>query len=170
MERREKSFEEHLAALESIPSEKLIRLASKVRPQIAEMGLPLRGSATVMEITSGKDRKVIAKFDKDEIKDINSRDLDEEVKVVEASFRAYDRDTGMGKFDLPLDNLRRLTFSVPPGDRTVLRSKILDAINEDAVKTTVRFFKDKSGALTSAIIQDIGADTGGGGEDDGDDN
>ena len=124
----------------------------------------------MMEITSGKDRKVIAKFDKDEIKDINSRDLDEEVKVVEASFRAYDRDTGMGKFDLPLDNLRRLTFSVPPGDRTVLRSKILDAINEDAVKTTVRFFKDKSGALTSAIIQDIGADTGGGGEDDGDDN
>lgn len=141
MERREKAFDEHLEALESIPSDKLIRLTSKVRPQIAEMGLPLRGSATVMEITSGKERKVIAKFDKDGIKDINSRELDEEVKVVEASFRAYDRDTGIGKFDLPEDDLRRLTFSVPVG--------------EDAVHTTVRFFRDKGGTLTSAIVQDV---------------
>ena len=155
MERREKAFNEHLEKLEKIPSDKLVRLASKVRPQIAEMGLPLRKSAAVMLMTSGQDKRLIAKFDNDEIKDINSRILDEEVLTVEASFRAYDRDTGIGKFDLPADELRRVTFSVTPGDRTNLRPKVLAAINQDAVHTSVRFFKDKSGAVTSAIVQDI---------------
>jgi hypothetical protein len=155
MSNREKTFEAYQRQLETIPSEKLIRLASKVRPQVAAMGVPLRKSARVMKFASGPERKVIAKFDAEEIKDINSRDLDEEVAVVEASFRAYDRDTGIGKMDLPQDNLRRVTFSVPPGDRTVLRPKILAAIDQDAVTTTVLFFRDKSKAITSAIIQDI---------------
>lgn len=157
MGQREDAFATHRGQLESIPSDKLIRLASKVRPQMADMGIPLRkkGSASVMAMTSGEKRKVIAKFDADEIKDINSRDLDEEVMIVEASFRAYDRDTGIGKFDLPQVDLKRVTFSVPPGDRTVLRPKVLDAINKDAVNAEVRFFKNKSGAITSAIIQDI---------------
>ena len=154
---REDAFQDHLKQLEAIPSDKLIRLASKVRPQLADMGLPLRknGSASTMAMTSGKDRAIIAKFNDEEIRDINSRELDEETRVVEASFRAYDRDTGVGKFDLPQDDLKRITFSVTPNDRTTLRPKILNAINKDAVHTQVRFFKNKSGAITSAIIQGI---------------
>jgi hypothetical protein len=156
MKSREEAFKKHLDKLEAIPSDKMIRLATKVRPQIAEMGLPLRKSAKVMAVTSGKRRHVIAKFDEEEVRDINSRDLDEEVRSIAAIFKAYDRDTGIGKFDLPDECLWRLTFNVPPGARTALRPKILDAINKDAVRATVRFFRDKSGAFTSAIIQSIG--------------
>jgi hypothetical protein len=108
-----------------------------------------------MSIASGEERKTIARFDGEEIKDINSRNLAEESKTVEARFTAYDRDAGIGKLDLVQEDVRRLTFAIPPGNRTALRPRVLKAMDLDAVVTSVRFFRDKSGAFTSAIVQDI---------------
>lgn len=155
MEKREESFQEYRSELESVEDERMLRLTSKVRPQIAEMALPLRKSASYMALTSGESRNVSARLNSEEAHDINSRRLSDEAMDQAVRLAAYDRDTGVGKLDLLDISLKRVSFSVPPASRNRLRSKIAEAIDKEAVQAVFRVFKDQSGQITSVILEDI---------------
>lgn len=157
MEKREESFREYRSELENVEDERMLRLTSKVRPQIAEMALPLRKSASYMAVTTGDSRVVSARLNKDEAQDINSRRLTDEVANQDVRLAAYDRDTGVGKLDLIDLSLKRVSFSVPPASRSRLRSKIADAIDRESVPASFRIFKDRSDQITSVVLEDIQA-------------
>jgi hypothetical protein len=154
-EEQEKEFEQYKKALETVDKDSLARLTSRVRPQIAEVALPLRRSADRMVLSSGARRKVFSNLDRATANDINSRSLDEETSTLEISIKAYDRDTGLGRCDLIRENLSRVPFSVPIDIRTRLRRLVLRAMNEDAVRVQVRLFRDLGKRITSIIIYDI---------------
>ncbi|MCQ8781659.1 DUF7946 domain-containing protein [Mangrovibrevibacter kandeliae] len=155
IEKREASFQEYLPEIESVDDNLMLKLSSKVRPQIAEMALPLRKSASTMALTAGDERVVSARLNRAEAQDINSRHLDAESMRQKIRLAAYDRDTGVGKLDLLESDLKRLSFSVPPGARTRLRSKIASAIDQEEVHASFRLFRNQSGEITSAVLDEI---------------
>ena len=59
-EEREADFEKYQGELESVDRDSLARLTSRIRPQIAEVGLPLRRSASRMLLTEGSRRRRFA--------------------------------------------------------------------------------------------------------------
>jgi hypothetical protein len=68
---RQKSLEEYMPTLSKIDSDKILKLKSKVRPQIAEMAIPLKKSANSMEFAFGDDRKVTTRLQEADVYDIN---------------------------------------------------------------------------------------------------
>lgn len=155
MEKREQSLNEYRSQIENIDNDKILKLTSKVRPQIADMALPLRKSANNMALTYGSERTVAARLNIAEAFDINSRELSSEVSTEEIRIAAYDRDTGVGKLDIPSLDIKRINFSVPLGIRVRMRPKLAVAIDRDTVPSMLRLFQDRSGAITSALIEDI---------------
>lgn len=154
-EARENRLAPYQHQLSNIDQDDLARLTSRVRPQLAEAGLPLRVSAKSMTLTAGTGRVPIASFDSDSISDIKVRKLDDKSSVVTLRLTAYDRDMGAGKCDVLDKNLRRMHFTVPINVRTEIRPKILDGMNKDAVTASVRFFTDASKIITSLQLYDI---------------
>ncbi|QCK84750.1 hypothetical protein E8L99_02615 [Phreatobacter aquaticus] len=152
--RREADFSEVRQKLEQIDNSKLVQLTTKVRPQVEEIGLPLRRSATIMSLQVGRERP-IATFDSEAIQNINDRVIDEIEAVHELRMFAYDRDAGYGKCDVTDIGVYRITFSVPVDMRGRLRKKILEAIDKDATTATVRFVRNRDKTITSAILIDV---------------
>lgn len=126
-----------------------------MRPQINEIGLPLRGSAEIVQFSIGERREKFATYNKESIKDINSRLLDASATDAELRLFAYDRDSGIGKCDVISEGIYRVSCATPIELRGELRPKILKAIDRDAVKARVRYFRNKDGGVTSLQIEDI---------------
>jgi uncharacterized coiled-coil protein SlyX len=155
---REKRIAKSQTKLQKIDSKKLAKLTSRVRPQLAETGLPLRRSATSMRLAADRNKKSIASFDSATIIDINSRDLSEEEESVPLRIFAYDKDTGIGKADILGENLKRVHFSIPSDLRARLRRKAITAMQRDEVAAQIRRFRDKSGLTTSMLLVAIQVD------------
>lgn len=153
--RRETNLQPHRAKLESIPEDKLIRLARKVRPQIADAGLPLRKSAETMRFTQGSDHRTIATLDKSDIAYIAGHNIDKELSAASLRFIVYDRDQGTGKCDVVNLELYRISFSLPTSIRRRLKRRVIDALDHDAEETRVRYVRNRDQTITSLIIEDI---------------
>ena len=151
-QQRQQNLDEHESALSQIDPDKIIRLTSKVRPQFLDMGLPLRKSADVVYLSRGEERRPFAEFDAKDIQDINDRQMDEDATYENVRVVAYDRDTGSGKLDMPDENLRRVSFSIPSGARRLLQSDVANAIDADLVTVSLRRFRDLNGKVTSVVI------------------
>ncbi|MDR3572138.1 MAG: hypothetical protein P4L81_08230, partial [Candidatus Pacebacteria bacterium] len=124
-------------------------------PQLAEVGLPLRRSATNVSFIAGADKEKFATFDEQSLRDLNSRDLDQNVSDAELRVFAYDRDMGAGKCDDNTLDIKRISFSVPIGLRKRLRRKVLAAIDVDAIEAKVRYFRNKDSQVTSMLLEEI---------------
>jgi hypothetical protein len=152
---REEGLNPYKRHLEAIDESSLVSLTRKVRPQLQEVGLPLRKSASRVAFSGGREHKQFASFDRETIADVNSRALDQRTTIVELRMFAYDRDTGHGRCDLMEHDMKRVSFSVPVNLRSRLRKKVLDSIDQDAVMARVRFFRNKDNQITSILLEDI---------------
>lgn len=153
--RREIAFHPYERSFEAIEQDKLVKLARKVRPQIAEAGIPLRRSANTMQISQGNTRDVFATFDKPALENIAGMSLDRDTTLVAMRFIAYDRDHGFGKCDIADQDLHRVSFSVPINLRKALKKRILAGLDKDVEQTSVRYFRNRDGAVSSVLIDDI---------------
>ena len=147
-ERRETEFSRYRSEFEGIDENKLAQLITKVRPQLAEVGLPLKRSATIARFSTGPAKDVFATFDREGISDVNARSLDPTASRAELRVFAYDRHAGVGRCDVNNLDLRRLSFSIPVNVRSRLRKQILAAIDTDAIHAKVRYFSNRSKNIT----------------------
>lgn len=141
-------------ALSKIDNSKIINLAAKIRPQIEEIGVPLRRSATIMKFTD-KTGGATTTFDRSSIEYINDRNIDDIETNIETRIFAYDRDTGYGKLDISSLHISRLSFFVPLDLRSKLRRRVLDAIDQDAVFAKMKFIRNRDKVITSTILLDV---------------
>ena len=155
LECREREFSRYQSEFEGIEEGQLARLVTKVRPQLAEVGLPLKRSATTARFSTGVDKDVFATFDLEAIRDVNARSLDLKSSKADLRVFAYDRDAGVGRCDVNNLNLKRLSFSIPVNLRSRLRKKILAAIDTDAILAQVRYFRNRGNRITSLLLEDI---------------
>lgn len=158
---RDESLAEYGSVFERIPRKEIAALTKKVRPQIAELGVPLGKSATVVKITQGRKRSVIAAFDQRKIQDIQSRELDEDEINVGIRVIYYDRDGGYGRCDIYNSlsdgdaELKKISFSVAASRKNSLRTSLLVAEDLGVVPATVRYFRDKDANITSVLVEEI---------------
>lgn len=158
---REAELAPYAPVLEKIPRRDLAALSKKVRPQIAEIGLPLQRSAKIVKITEGKKRSSIAYFDERRIADIQARELDEDEFRIGLRVIYYDRDGGYGKCDIfdqigdENPSLRKVSFSVGRSRKNSLRSVLLEAEDVGVVPADVRYYRDRGGNITSVLVEDV---------------
>lgn len=158
---RNTELADHSSSLERIPDRHLAELTKKIRPQIAELGVPLGRSAKVVSITEGRKRAPVAIFDQRRIADIQSRELDEFEENIFIRVIYYDRDGGYGRCDIYLNQsdddpfLRKISFSVGANRRNSLRSSLLEAEDIGIVPAKVRYFRDKDSNITSVLVNDV---------------
>lgn len=158
---RERELGPHLSSLEKIPDRHLAELTKKIRPQIAELGVPLGRSAKIVSITKGRRREQIAVFNERKIADIQSRELDKNEEKVLIRVIYYDRDGGYGRcdiFNITDDDepfLKKTSFSVSSGRKNSLRSSLLEAEDIGIVPASVRYFRDKDQNITSVLVNDV---------------
>lgn len=158
---RESTLQSYAPAFEALPRKDLAALTKKLRPQIAELGVPLGKSAKIVKITEGRKRSAIATFDDRKMADIQSRELDEDEVSVGIRVIYYDRDGGYGRCDI-FDNvddeeaeLKKISFSVGSARKNTLRSPLLAAEDLGVVPALVRYFRDKDNNITSVLVEDV---------------
>ncbi len=156
---REKEIEPYKNQLESIQPKKIAELTRKIRPQIAELGVPLGRSADIISIKSGrKSKTMIASFDKNTISDITLRDIDENTTNLKIRIIQYNRDGGFGRCDIDNVNqiiLKNFSFSIPHAIRNYLNYDVANALTAEFIDAQVRFYRDKSGNPTSILIESL---------------
>jgi hypothetical protein len=158
---RERDLEDYGQVIQNLPRKDIAQLTRKIRPQIAEIGVPLQRSAKVVKIAEGRSRSPIASFDERKIRDIQSRSLDEEESKVIIRIIYYDRDGGYGRCDIYKQNeiedpeIKKISFSVGRNRKNSLRSSLLEAEDTGVVPGIVRYFRDGDDNITSVLVEDI---------------
>jgi len=152
---RELIIKNNQECFSNIPAETERKLTSQLRKSINDLALPLRNSATGLNISQGSnfDNK-IAFLNKNSAQSIASEIESDEVSTLRGSIKAYDVETGYGKFrynELP----KPITFRVPSASKQNLRSKITQAMDQEDVLITAFMVKDTYGSPTRIILDDI---------------
>jgi hypothetical protein len=121
---------------------------------LPEMALPLNKSASTLVIEGGQKSKPLILLNPENVRELVEKQLDEETTDFVVHVKSYDRDRGVGKVsshDLP----RQLNFSVSPVLQLELLHKILEAMAKEQVVFTCRVFRDRSGEITSLVLEDV---------------
>lgn len=144
------------AVLSQITPEKERRLVGQLRKPINDMCLPLRSSATNLNIsqgTSASPRKMV-NLTAETVQGIAQQLEDDAPIVIRGSVKAYDRENGTGKFRY--DELRvPIPFRIPSASKVELQPKILDAMRMPDVLISVFFIRDSYDNPVSLIIDNI---------------
>ncbi len=140
--------------LARIPRDDLAQLASRIRPMVSEIGLPLRKSADVISFFSGDEEKAFGRFDEEQIEALESRSVDEQETNIEASLKSYDRENGTGKLrEYQIGGIH--TFVIPINRRRDMAPKIAKAFQRKLSVFIGNIVRDSAGNMTSFILNDV---------------
>lgn len=153
---RRAELEKNLAGLQHIPPDDLARLSRKVRPLIREVGLPLRKSAESVSFSVGDSHKRMANFSREEIRQIDSREIDSFSSEVLGTVKSYDKETGLGKLRERATG-SVYSFVIPFELRGQMLQDIASAMRAARVLFRGRAIRDKGGAITSYLISALHA-------------
>lgn len=151
---REREFAAYRSELEKVDEEDISKLTSKLRGMVGEMALPLRRSADQMHIISSNDNRQIVYLNPEIARQVQRKQIDEELTLIEVRVRSWDRDTGVVKvtgdeFDRPM------TVIIPLRNRDNLGELVRQALAVDRVHMLVRRVLDGSGQATSYILSHV---------------
>lgn len=137
-----------------VDEEQLDRLASRARPLVKEIVLPLRRSPTDMDMKIGKAERRIIHIDEVRGRMISDSILSKDTYEIDVFVIEYNRVTHSGRctitnmgidvpFSLNRQLLRRLTI------------KAIDALKEENRTFFARPYLDDDGAIRSLLVEDI---------------
>jgi hypothetical protein len=144
-------------AFESSDPRSINRLASKVRPMVEEIGLPLRNSAERCVIGDADNDDAFIRLDEDRLRAVNTRDIDDNEFEVRCIIRSYDKFTGRGKVESD-DFEKTMFFMVETELKKALRNKIISAMRQNYVRCQFAAYRDASDVITSLILRDVDID------------
>jgi hypothetical protein len=146
---------DHLGEIEAKTSEQTrARLISKSRGQIVEIGKPLLRSAEDMRINGENGHPNIAFLNRRIVTGLGGQVQDDVAVSVQGNIIGYQKETGWGKFRHP-EYGRPISFVVPGGKKSVLNSKVIDAMKENHVLAVYYNVRDANGNVKYLILEDI---------------
>lgn len=83
------------------------------RKHSQELALPLRGSANSLSISLGQSDQKVCVFDRQSLENLGEVNIDKTPTYIEGIVRAYDKDTGWGKFRNEVQFIKPIAFQVP---------------------------------------------------------
>ncbi|WP_440959162.1 hypothetical protein ACFELO_03355 [Oceanicaulis sp. LC35] len=139
-------------AFSEVSSEKKFDLINKIRPQMYEIGIPLRKSADNLTIISEDEKS--KKSDNITIVDIeglSGNTIDTNKSIIAGSLKRYDKENGWGKIR-ETSSSKIVNFLVRKNEKRKLLTEILDAMESDKVIISGFYVRDPSGAPTYLIF------------------
>jgi hypothetical protein len=157
--KREELIAQNQAALSEINPETERKLAGQLRKTIGDLALPLKSSATNLNIAiSGDGVRDVANLDVESAHSITQVIEDELPIIIRGSIKSYDVENGTGKFRyIELNN--PISFRVPSASRLTLKTKILDGMERGDILLSAYFVRDAFRNPTNLIIDDVLEDT-----------
>ncbi len=134
--------------------EELDKLASRARPLVKEIVLPLRRTPTDMDLAVGRPGRKIAHIDEVRGRMISDSVLSREVYEIPVFVIEYNRVTHSGKCKIQSMDLD-VPFSL---NRQLIRRlsvKAIDSLKEEEKTFFARPYLDDDGAIRSLIVEDI---------------
>ncbi len=134
--------------------EELDRLASRARPLVKEIVLPLRRSPTDMDLAVGRANRKIAHIDEVRGRMISDSVLSRETYEIPVFVIEYNRVTHSGKC-----TIQSMSLDVPFSlNRQLIRRlsvKAIDSLKEEKKTFFARPYLDDDGSIRSLIVEDI---------------
>lgn len=129
-------------------------LLAKTRPQITEMGLPLKGSASRLLIGGrSADNKVIY-VNRRTVDVLEGNTEDSTFTEVIADVVRFDKESGWGKFRVA-NVIGQTSFFIPREQREALKEEVIDAMKQDNVGMTIRYVRDQQRNIKYAKVEAI---------------
>lgn len=144
--------------LAEVTSDRKIDLIQKTRPQIREMGYPLRKSAETLDIQVAEDQTPYSSTIR--LSDVETLDdakiLDETVIVV-GSLKKFDKETGWGEMRQH-ETGKIVRFVVKRAEKRKKLSEVLDAMSSDVVMISGNPVVDATNSLKYYIFEEYVGD------------
>ena len=147
----------YIDELQSIPAEKMERMALLVRKNGSELAYPLRSSANTLSIGVGsnnsKAKTVI--FDRDSLENLSEEKEDDTPTYLVGSIKAYDKETGWGKFRNNGDFYKPLPFHVPANIRKKNLKKITKSMGSNLIGASFYIVRNHAKTPIRLIMNNI---------------
>lgn len=130
------------------------KLASQIRKPVAELALPLRSSAAGLNIGETSSKPNYARIVPDSEAFISAQNEDISPTTLRGSIRAYDKETGYGKFEYA-ENPKPIGFRVLSALKIEMLGKILDAMAKESALIVGYLIRDSYGEISSMILEDV---------------
>jgi hypothetical protein len=130
-------------------------LLAKARPQVAEMGLPLKGSASRLLIGGRSADKKVVYVNRRTVDVLEGNKEDAKPTGVTTNVVRFDKESGWGKFRVK-EISGQTSFFIPREQREDLKDDVIDAMKQNVVAMTVRFVRDQQRNIKYAKVESIG--------------
>jgi hypothetical protein len=155
---REQIVRENATQLARISPETERKLAGQLRRTVQDISLPLRSSASNLNVSAPSVGKV-ANLDRETARRITEVEEDILPDVIRGNIKSYDVESGVGKFRY--DELQNpLPFRVPSAMKDSLKDRILDSMKKEDVLIRAYFVRDTYNNPTALVLDEILEDEG----------
>lgn len=151
----EEDIEEYLPQLEAIPSETEARLIKMFQQSATELAVPLRNSADYFSIKSGTDKKTTSLFNRESLENISTEHEDDLPTSLIGSIKAYDKETGWGKFRNNEQFPKPIPFFIPQSVKKEQLKEITEAMSKYEIEASFYIIRDVSGSPTKLKLSKI---------------
>jgi hypothetical protein len=153
-EQRQSKIEEYQDQFEKIEYETRIALIKKTRPQVAEIGRPLRRSAENLEVSDAQSKTDLVSLNYGNILGLHGNSLDPELFERVGSIKSYDKETGWGKWR-ELGGAKPISFQVAPRERNSIGDKVIESMIEDKIEILFQRVVDTMNETKHLILVDV---------------
>lgn len=142
----EKDIQEYMPQLEAIPPETEARLIEMFQQSATELAVPLRNSADYFSIKSGSDRETTSLFNRESLENISTEYEDELPTSLVGSIKAYDKETGWGKFRNNEQFPKPIPFFIPQSVKKEQLKEITQAMSKYEIEASFYIIRDVNGS------------------------
>lgn len=154
----ENMIEPYKPELEKISPEQETELASMFRKSSKEMALPLRNSAKSLAIGIDKAPKPICIFNKESLENIAVEIEDDLPTILNGTIKAYDKETGWGKFRNAGQFSKPIPFMVPARIKKENLHDISQAFLRNEIYARFYFVRNPMGIPIRLVFDGIVSD------------
>lgn len=153
---RRSFLEGRASAFANVSPQQEAKLITMAAPLIKEMGVPLRKSASRLDIvkSTGHVSQPIASIDESMTDEIELAVVDDEITPLLINIVQYNKETGWGKFR-SADFNGLASFSVPSDRKPVLQGALLDSMDNKETYVQSYYVRSKAGVPLRIIIVKI---------------
>lgn len=137
-----------------IDAQDLDKLTARIRPMFGELAVPLGKSSDRISVGSAANSSKYFFLDKERVKLIGERRLDEQELNVQVKIKNFDVESSHGSMRVIGEKGVR-HFALDPSAPEDLKAKIVLAMNEDQVELVCAKYTDSNGIVTSYLVRAV---------------
>ncbi|WP_219760932.1 hypothetical protein [Roseomonas alba] len=150
---RERRLNAKKAEIMKIDKESAQKLISMSAPLLKEMSVPLRRSATSLQVLPNETAQTqpILFLDQKLAQSIETAIVDDYTDIILGNITQFNKDNGWGKVKIE-NNTKILSFNIPSDILPVIKQKLIDKMKVDQVYLEGYFVRDRGGEAIRLMV------------------